>query len=261
MSSQRPPDWQLPTGVTPGLWEYVHQEELAAHYLSSLATSPVIAADQTWVAKHVGTVGNVLDLGCGPGRSLIPLARRGLACVGVDLSDAMLRQAASEGDKAGVRIDWIKANVVELGCFKEAAFDHVVCLFSTLGMIHPTTARRKALAEARRVLKPGGKFLLHVHNRWFQQRQQGWGKLLKEWLLSCWPGREVKDEPMPVHQGVANLIIHAFTWKEVMTLLEREGFRIVETMLLGLSQHGQLRWPWWWSSLRAHGYLIAAVKE
>lgn len=258
---QRPPDWQLPPGVTPGLWEYLHQEELAANYLAAIATSPVINADQEWVARRLGTTGLVLDLGCGPGRSLIPLAQRGFDCIGVDLSDAMLQQAVLEAAQADVRINWLKANLVELDCLVDNSVDHLLCLFSTLGMIQPAAARRKVVTHAYRILKPGGTFLLHVHNRWFLRRQQGWGKLLGEWLRSWQPGYEAQAEPMPVHQGVANLMIHAFTKNEVTTLLRAERFTVMEVRSLSLRADGSLKWPWLLNGLRAHGYLIAARKD
>ncbi len=39
----------------------------------------------------VETGGPVLELGCGTGRTLLPIARTGIQCVGLDASRAMLR--------------------------------------------------------------------------------------------------------------------------------------------------------------------------
>jgi SAM-dependent methyltransferase len=245
--------------VTPGLWDYLHQEELAANYLATIGSSPVITADEVWVARHVGMTGRVLDLGCGPGRSLLPLARRGLACVGVDLSAAMLDQAAQAAARVGVRLELVRANIVTLECVPDACFDHVLCLFSTLGMIHPAAARWQVLQNAWRVLRPGGRLLLHVHNRWFQRRQQGWSRLVWEWLRTL-AGAEPLDEPMPHHQGVSGLMIHGFTLREIRALLQQANFDLQEVTMLGLSPDGLLRWPRWCSTFRAHGYLLAASK-
>ncbi|HQR07575.1 MAG TPA: hypothetical protein PLN21_12175 [Gemmatales bacterium] len=49
MSSPRPPDWQLPPGVTPGLWEYLHDPLLAQQYLGKVTDSPFAHADQRFV--------------------------------------------------------------------------------------------------------------------------------------------------------------------------------------------------------------------
>jgi SAM-dependent methyltransferase len=48
------------------------------------------------------TGGPVLELGCGTGRVLIPIARDGLACVGLDTSPAML-EAARQDPPANLR--------------------------------------------------------------------------------------------------------------------------------------------------------------
>ena len=46
--------------------------------------------------------GPVLELGCGTGRALLPLARDGFAVTGVDLSPAMLALARRKIDQAGL---------------------------------------------------------------------------------------------------------------------------------------------------------------
>ena len=48
--------------------------------------------------------GPVLELGCGTGRTLLPIAARGLACTGVDLSPAMLDQFRRKPGAATVEL-------------------------------------------------------------------------------------------------------------------------------------------------------------
>src|SRR5438132_2901552 len=105
-----PPDWQLPPGVTRGLWDYLHDADLARNYDAGLTSSPLTQADLTFTEKHFDRPGRLIDLGCGTGRLLIPFAQRGYWVLGVDLSEEMLRQAAARANRQRVSIHLLKAN-------------------------------------------------------------------------------------------------------------------------------------------------------
>src|SRR5260370_38016260 len=83
-------DWQLPPGVDRGLWDYIRDDGVARNYDASLAGSSLFTIDLPFVERHCPVTGRVIDLGCGTGRLLIALARRGNWILGVDLSSAML---------------------------------------------------------------------------------------------------------------------------------------------------------------------------
>lgn len=254
-------DWQLPPGVNRALWDYLHNSELASQYDASLANSPLFAADLAIARQHFVQPGRLIDLGCGSGRLLLDFAARGFTVFGVDLSDAMLRVAAAKADAAGLPIHLLKANLVELDALADATFDYAACLFSTLGMIDGAEARARCVAHVHRLLKPGGMFLLHVHNRWFH----AWTSPGHRWLLadmarSLSGGANAGDWPMPAHQGVVGLTLHHFTRREAIHLLRGAGFQIAAVHSLSLRSDGRLRAPTWFRWLRAYGYLIAAQK-
>lgn len=257
--SQPPPDWQLPSGVNRSLWDYLHSADVARNYDSSLAGSTLFQVDEGFVERHCPTPRRVIDLGCGTGRTLIALARRGHDVVGVDLSAEMLRVAREKVKAASHRANLLQANLTELGCFADGSFDAAVCLFSTLGMVVGAEQRRRVVEHVFRILRPRGRFILHVHNRWFNF----WNRQGRRWLLgnlfASLFGRAVAgDCVMPVHQGIANLMLHVFTRREVKRLLRRAGFRIIEIQPISFS--GQIRCRWWFGWLRAYGYLIAAER-
>ena len=98
----------------------------------------------------------VLDLGCGLGRQAAEMARRGHRVVGVDASHGLLRFARS----AGVPV--AAANAVRLP-FADGAFSVVY----TIGVLHHLDSadmQRRVCDEVARVLKPGGRFLIHESN-------------------------------------------------------------------------------------------------
>jgi SAM-dependent methyltransferase len=171
----------------------------------------------------------------------------------------MLAVAAEKAAAAGVSVALLRANLVELGGVGDATFDYAACLFSTLGMVLGAANRRRVVAHAFRLLRPGGRFVLHVHNRWFNV----WNGPGRAWLLKDWWKRrlgraDAGDRVMPVHQGVAGLTLHLFTRGEAVRLLTEAGFRIREVRPVSLRPDGRLPWAWWLGGLRAYGYLLAA---
>lgn len=98
----------------------------------------------------------VADLGCGPGVSTFELARRlphGTRVVGLDIAPRMLHQARSR--ERGSRITWLRADAARLP-FATASLD--ACTGHSFLYLLPD--RTAALAEVRRVLRPGGRLVL-----------------------------------------------------------------------------------------------------
>lgn len=251
MPHPRPPDWQLPPGVTPGLWEYLHDPVLAQQYLSKVSESPFAIADRRFVEKHLPVPCRVIDLGCGPGRSLAPLVQRGFQCTGLDLSEPMLEEArktlslAQHGqDGAGYQL--IQANLGERLPFGEGSFDAALCLFGTLGMLHPEVVRSGLLTEVKRILTPQGKFLVHVHNRW---PLQGITTLFKKSSVVT----------LPVHQGISNLQMKLYTEREIRTTLASAGLIVTDLAYIDARHpQGQYTGSRWLAPFRSAGFLLAA---
>jgi SAM-dependent methyltransferase len=69
-----------------------------------------------WISLARRTGGPVLEVGCGTGRVLVPLAQAGFSVVGIDLSPAMLEVAQTKVQTAGVgqRVELIQADALSL---------------------------------------------------------------------------------------------------------------------------------------------------
>ncbi len=118
----------------------------------------VLFADgREWVCRQAR--GEVLELGIGTARNL-PYYPPDINITGVELSGQMLaigRQRAHElGRDAELRLG--DAQALE---FPDERFDTVVCTLALCTIPDP----RRAVAEARRVLRPGGQLLLLEHVR------------------------------------------------------------------------------------------------
>ncbi len=125
----------------------------ASSYVELFATAPDQAIDNLLEGAGARPDLNVLDLCCGQGNVSEALLNRGCHVVGVDFSPAMLALAR----KRARNVTFIEADAQDLP-FDDAEFDIVV---SNLGVCHVPDQPR-ALAEARRVLRSGGKFAMTV---------------------------------------------------------------------------------------------------
>jgi len=256
-----PADWELPTGVSRALWDYFHDPAIARNYDATLLGTPLLSIDQQFVLEHCKPIGKIIDLGCGTGRLAITLAQHGYRPIAVDLSPQMLKVLRKKSAALGLDIPCVCANLVELGMFADQSFDHAACLFSTLGLVVGAEARRRVVEHAFRLLRPGGVFVVHVHNRWFNfWTTHGRSLLLKEMLRSALGRGATGDYEMPPHQGVGRLTMHLFTRREIVRLLRSAGFEIVEVRPLSLRADGRLPCAWWFGRLRSYGYMIAARK-
>jgi SAM-dependent methyltransferase len=110
--------------------------------------------------------GPVLELGCGTGRVLIPIARSGVNITGIDLSDHMLdicrRRLADESEDVQARADVIRADMsdFELG----TKFKLVTSPFRAFQHLLTVAAQIRTLVNANRHLIPGGKLIMDVFN-------------------------------------------------------------------------------------------------
>ncbi|MBY0514508.1 MAG: class I SAM-dependent methyltransferase [Gemmataceae bacterium] len=225
------PDWQLPPGVDRGLWDYLHAADMVAGYDAQMAASPLAAADVAICEKWFPTPGRLLDLGCGTGRLCLHFAAKGYECVGVDLSDVMLARAKDNlhtpGGPSAARyaVRYVTANLTDSDLLAGETFDYVACLFSTLGMVRGAGNRAKAAANAYRLLRPGGRFVLHAHNRFF--RGLGWAEVGRQFWGWVRCRSDAGDVTRRQAYGGAPLTLHHFTRWELSRLLQSAGFRVL----------------------------------
>jgi ubiquinone/menaquinone biosynthesis C-methylase UbiE len=108
-----------------------------------------------WMLDLAGDVSlkRVIDLGCGEGRFSRMLGARGATVVGVDLQPAFVEYARARG---GPRETYVAGDMQRLDGFDDASFDLAVSYITLVDV--PDMGR--AVAEAARVVRPGGRFLV-----------------------------------------------------------------------------------------------------
>jgi ubiquinone/menaquinone biosynthesis C-methylase UbiE len=257
MANPHRPQWQLPPGVSRGLWDYVQSPTVADDYDDYFAFNSLFEHDEQVLARHLHPPGLVADLGCGTGRALVPLVRQGHRGLAIDLSAHMLRVVSEKADLDKLPIDCLQANLVELDAIADNSVNYAICMFSTLGMIRGRQNRQQALQHFRRILQPEGRFVLHVHNFWFNLRDpQGPSWLIRNLLTAPFQSDlEIGDKWFP-YRGVANMYLHVFRRRELTRALGNAGFQIVEMIPLDVARRHRLRWPWLFGSLRTNGWIV-----
>jgi SAM-dependent methyltransferase len=126
--------------------------------------------------RHAPSAGAVLDLGCGTGRLLLPLARAGHRLVGVDRSPAMLARCreklAHEPSDVRSRATLHEADVRDFDVRRptvgqaggDVAFTLAIAPFRILQHLVTIDDQLRCLASIRRHLAPGGRLAFDVFN-------------------------------------------------------------------------------------------------
>jgi ubiquinone/menaquinone biosynthesis C-methylase UbiE len=170
----------------------------------------------------------VVDFGGGTGRVARHLLPHGYSVLNVDLSQHMLVEARRQA-RSDPRAGFVRSNLVELQWLRDGSIHVGVCLFSSIGMIRGREHRVKFLTHARRALKPGGLFMLHVHNRhrsWLDPQGPWWltSTYLRNWIgNSCEPG----DREYP-YRGLPRMFLHIYSRSELQADLRAAGFEAIE---------------------------------
>ncbi len=170
---------------------------------------------------YVKSGDQVLDVGCGNGRLAGFLEQKHVQYTGVDASEALITAARPEHPH-----DTFQVAEAQALPFPDQQFD-VVFLIATLHHIPSHALRQRVIAEARRVLKPGGYLIM---TEWNLLHTQWWGLLLR-YTLRKLIGRSPLDwgdveKPWRNPQGtiMGFRYLHPFTRGSLGRLLRQGGF-------------------------------------
>ncbi len=127
----------------------------AAHYLGNSAMADRQVLDAIVSVTAATPHDSVLDVACGAGFLVEAFAKLGCAAVGVDISEAMLKEARSLLQAAHEPASLVQGDVQRLP-FRAASFGIVTCKLA----LHYFQRPAQAMAEIVRVCVPGGKVVL-----------------------------------------------------------------------------------------------------
>jgi SAM-dependent methyltransferase len=255
-----PPSWRLPEGVNVPLWEYAHTPRLAVEEDAYFAGHALFEADSRILDERLTEPGRLIDLGCGAGRHAIRFARRGFGVVAVDLSRPMLEAVRRKAEDERLAVVTVQANLCRLGCLPTGRFDLGLSMFSTLGMIRGREPRRRAMAEAFRILRPGGRLALHVHNLFLNLRDPQGRRWLIGQLSRALSGQSDFGDRRMTYRGIHCMEVHLYRWGELRREIRGAGFRIEEVIPLEDATYQPISRLWLLHRFRAGGWIVFVRK-
>ena len=122
--------------------------------------------------RYIQPGSRILDIGGGPGQYSIHYARQGHTMTLLDLSDENVRFAKKKARQYGVKITAVQGDATDLSRFPDNSFD-TVFLMGPLYHLLTEESRIRAIQEAKRVLKPGGRIILFCPNRGYPFETHG----------------------------------------------------------------------------------------
>jgi ubiquinone/menaquinone biosynthesis C-methylase UbiE len=144
-------------GVTRWLWGRQKRFDASSIANNASVRQHFVPVTRAWLPPDA----RLLDIGCGPGGFMLALATCCRSMTGVDLSEVFVEEANRAFSEAGLTgIDAHVASACALP-FSDATFDAALMVDS----IHHIDQPRLALAEALRVLRPGGRLVVFEPNR------------------------------------------------------------------------------------------------
>lgn len=153
-------------------------------YAARTAALPVVEGDAAFyreLAKRAP--GPSLELGCGTGRLLVPLAREGIEVTGLDRSKAMLgeakRQMKREPKPVRKRIRLVHGDMTEFELADQ--FGLIFIAFRSFMMLDSVEAQRSCLARIFRHLAPGGTVAIDLFDPILGRLEQA--KTSRKWSL------------------------------------------------------------------------------
>lgn len=137
-----------------------------------------------------------LELGCGEGQNSRWLARQGLKCIAIDISEGQLAYARKDAEAEGLEIDFRQGTIED--------FDPQGATFDLITSSHAFEFVAEPFEQVKRIaswLKPGGTLMIStvhpVYNgEWVEldgeEGEEAWGRLLVNYFK---PIDDVREQP------------------------------------------------------------------
>ena len=195
-----------------------------------------------WLPKNKSAC--ILELCCGTGRLTIPIAEDGYNISGVDYTFSMLEQAKAKASEAGLKIEFIEADIRTLDL--QNKYDLIFIPFNSIHHLYLNEDLFKAFNTVKKHLKTGGRFLLDCFNPNIQYIVEHEKKQIEVAAYTTKDGREILIKQLMRYErktqinriewhyfingkfdSIQNLDMRLFFPQELDTYLDWNGFKII----------------------------------
>lgn len=191
--------------VDPNWWQWLFDEVYLLTDAPFVCNPELTRREVTVVEQllHLCKTHRILDLCGGQGRHALELARRGYRRLTVlDYAEFLLQRGRREAAETGLQVAFQQGDARAIP-FPAASFDVVLLLGISFGIFADATDGRRVLAEAWRVLAPGGRLLMDLIDRDVALRHfrpESWHEAADD-LVVCWK-RELAHDVVRVREMV-----------------------------------------------------------
>lgn len=186
----------------------------------------------------------ILELCRGTGGLTIPIAEDGYNISGVDYTFSMLEQAKAKASEAGLKIEFIEADIRTLDL--QNKYDLIFIPFNSIHHLYLNEDLFKAFNTVKKHLKTGGRFLLDCFNPNIQYIVEHEKKQIEVAAYTTKDGREILIKQLMRYErktqinriewhyfingkfdSIQNLDMRLFFPQELDTYLDWNGFKII----------------------------------
>lgn len=181
-SSEAPENISSPSPVdADAVRTWFSDSAAVAHYARAAASLGLWRAEEVILLQIFRREQRLLDIGCGAGRIAFGLWLLGFREIrGIDFCPPMIEWARELAREREISILFEVGDATGLAV-GDAAFDGAIFGFNGLMQIPGRDRRRRALAELRRVIRPGGAIVFTTHDRDLSCVRQHWDRELQRW--------------------------------------------------------------------------------
>lgn len=179
-----------------------------------------------WDALHLVAGARVLDVGCGPGRHALELARRGAVVHGIDIAQRFVEIGQTAAATENLDVTFERGDARDLGRQPTRGVDAVVCLCQgAFGLMTESGDDQGVLDGLVHQVRPGGFIALSAFNAYFAVKYHEAARFDAATGVS----HEVTEIRSPSGEvRSADLWTGCYTPRELRLMLGRSGAEVVD---------------------------------
>jgi lipid II:glycine glycyltransferase (peptidoglycan interpeptide bridge formation enzyme)/ubiquinone/menaquinone biosynthesis C-methylase UbiE len=191
--------------------------------------------EDKFLMQYLKAPADILVQGCGAGREAVHLAKKGFSVTATDFQPKMVELAKENSLKLGLKIDFKTMNACNLE-YPVNKFDAVIMFGPMISLIPGRANRIKALAEAKKVLKDGGKLLISFPSKYYNYKysmyffvMDNFRKLLNLFSIKTMePGDRLAKRVSGNVVSKGKSFLHMYSIKEIKEDLASSGLEFIE---------------------------------
>lgn len=205
--------------------EVYNENEMINYYTDIAHNIGLFKCEKLLFQKYLNFEDKILDIGCGAGRTTIPLYNRGYKdIIGLDIAEEMIKSAKSLCNN----IDFVIGDATNLE-YDSGTFDKAIFSFNGLMLIPRRESRLKALKEINRVLKKEGYFIFSTPYLDNKLESKFWTSEETKWQQGDYDRRLYEFGDLLMDDlDIEEIFIHIPKISEVRECLNEAGFDVVE---------------------------------